>query len=602
MAARTRTIVATCIVGALLAAGCSRRDDDPGDIGAGADATTIPAVDETTADSDDGGDVVTGSTEPSETTPPTTDARQPVLGGTLVVSGESEVANPWTPGAMQCDAYCHQRARTFFEPVTALGTDGVAHPWLAESVTPNDDFTEWTVVVRDGITFHDGTPLDAAAMVQNLQEAGASLLISAALKDVAKNPDGRLKIEILDPMTFTIFTGRDGDPNDPLPWPAFDRALGTQWGLIASPVWLDGVAAGTADPTAPIGTGPFVAESYTPREKLVVVKNPNYWRTDADGVTLPYLDRIEFRVIEDPQTAAEGLVAGDIDFTTTGFAAVIADFRADPQGMVLTERREFGSTTYLLIDLDKPGALQDRDVRCALSAALDRPELIELIDAGVSTAANGLFSPGQEGYLEDNGLDIDRDVEAAAAAIAEYEQRTGTEVVVPLGVTSTAITLQTAELMQGYWSEIGVDTTIVQVPQDQFITNALFGSPDFTMYLWANHSGVNADEQFYWWHSANAAPDGQLALNFGRIRDDEVDAGLEQARSGATADDRRQGAERVNRRFADQCFQIPTVWNVVGNIRIPAVQGVGTAVVPDGTPVFEYATTSMAVLWLDPDD
>jgi peptide/nickel transport system substrate-binding protein len=592
---RMTRVVAALAVFAVVAAGCSKKNDG------GGDAATVTSAAAPTTTAASGGDGSPTTTPATSEAPATTVATAAVPGGTLLVSGESEVANPWVPGAMQCDAYCHQRARTFFEPVAARGVDGTVHGILAETITPNDAFTEWTVAVRPGIVFHDGTPLDAAAIVQNLQEAGASLLISAALKDVAKNPDGSLKIEIVDPMTFTVYTGRNGDPADPMPWPGFANTLTTQWALIASPTWLDAVAARTADASMPIGTGPFVVERYAPRDALVVTKNPDYWRTDANGVQLPYLDRIEFRVIEDPQTAAEALVAGDIDFTSTGYSAVIADFRDDAQGMVLSEKAEYGSTTYLMIDLDKAGPLQDRDVRCALSLAVDRPEMNELINAGVTTPANGLFSPGQEGHLADNGLSLDRDVEAAAAAIAAYEAETGTEVVVPLGVTSTVLNLQAAELLAGYWAEIGVDTDIVQVPQDQFITNALFGVPEFTMYLWANHAGTIADEQYYWWHSANAAPDGQLALNFGRIRDEVVDAGLEQARSGLTADERREGAEQVNRRFAEQCFQIPLSWNIIGNIRIPALQGVGTAVAPDGTPLFEYATTSMAVVWLDPD-
>ena len=68
-----------------------------------------------------------------------------------------------------------------------------------------------------------------------------------------------------------------------------------------------------------------------------------------------------------------------------------------------------------LIDLDKPGALQDQRVRCALSMAIDRQELIDLTADGILQVANGLFSPGQEGYLEDNGFDTSQRIDEAAA-------------------------------------------------------------------------------------------------------------------------------------------------------------------------------------------
>ena len=64
------------------------------------------------------------------------------------------------------------RARAFFDSVAAVGRDGRVHGVLAESIEPNDDYTEWTVTVRDGISFTDGTPVDAAAVIDNLQASG----------------------------------------------------------------------------------------------------------------------------------------------------------------------------------------------------------------------------------------------------------------------------------------------------------------------------------------------------------------------------------------------------------------------------------------------
>jgi peptide/nickel transport system substrate-binding protein len=600
MVGRARRTIAVAALAGLIAAGCSKKDDAETSSSAPADtaATTDAGGGDTTPEATTGGsdDTVapddTGTAAPDTEPASTEPAVAPQYGGTLVVSGESEVANPWTPAAMQCDAYCHQRARTFFDPIAAVGTDKLVHGVIADTISHNDDFTEWTITVRPGITFHDGTPVDAAAVVHNLQLAGQGLLISNALKDVAHLPDGSLKIDIVDPMTFTVYTGKNGNPDEPLPWPSFEYALTTQWALIASPTWLDAVAAGTADPAMPVGSGPFMVESYAPRDKLVVVRNPDYWQKDEDGNQLPYLDSIEFRVIEDPQTAEEALRANDIDMLTTGYASVISDFRNDPGDFTLTERDLYGNTNYLLIDLAKPGALQDARVRCALSKAIDRQELIDLIDDGILQVANGLFSPGQEGYLEDNGFDPAQDIEGAEALIDEYESETGEQVTVDYGTTVAQINAQTAELLKGYWAEIGVDMNIIQVPQDQFITDALFGSPDFHVFSWSNHSGVFIDEQFYWWHSHNSAPDGELALNFGRMEDPEVDAGLEEARSAPTAEGRQAAAEKVNRRFADQCFQIPISWGHTGTANDPNVLGVDNPVLPDGELALDYGVVS----------
>ena len=126
-----------------------------------------------------------------------------------------------------------------------------------------------------------------------------------------------LKIEKNGPRSFTIFTGKGGDPTKPVPWADFDAYLAGQLGLIASPTWLEAVKADPAKAAQPVGTGPFIFESYAPRDRLVVTKNPDYWMQDSEGRQLPYLDSIEFRVIEDGVTAGEALRSGEIDIFAT---------------------------------------------------------------------------------------------------------------------------------------------------------------------------------------------------------------------------------------------------------------------------------------------
>jgi peptide/nickel transport system substrate-binding protein len=591
---RTGRMLAAAVISlGLIAAACSNKKDE-GSSGGDTTETTAGGSETTAA----GG----GETSAPETTAA---AEKPVYGGTLIVSGEAEVANAWTPAAMQCDSYCQQRARSFYDPVVVIGEDLEPHGLLVESWTNNDDFTVFDFTVRSGITFHDGTPLDAAAIVKNLQVAGQGLLLGAALKDIGKNADGSLAIEATGDMTFQVKTGFNGDLAQPLPWPGMPSALGTQWGLIASPTWLDAVAAGTADPTMAVGTGPFIVESYAPRDKLVVKRNPDYWQSDADGNQLPYLDGIEFRVIEDSETAADALRSGDIDIFSTSAALVISDFREEADEFPMIEQDELTETNYILINVDKPGALQDKNVRCALSLAIDRQELIDATAGGILQPANGLFSPGQQGYLEDNGGFTDFDPDTAAAMIEEYEAANG-PVAVDYGTTTSQINAQVAELLKGYWEAIGVDFTYTQVPQDSFITNALFGDPGFFMYGWRNHAGVRVDSQYFWWHSANAAPDGQLALNFGRIRDDAVDAGLETARSSLDAAEATAAAESVNRAMAENCYQIPTSWTLWGTPHKPGVKGLGgTWMLPDGTASRDGAGFSgqfwTQTVWIDPN-
>ena len=258
-------VVAALASFALIAGACGNKKNDSS---SGTDApasatTTATAVTEAQSTATP---AVTDApaTTPPPTEPPTTVATlKAVPGGKIIVAGEAKVASPWTPAKMQCDSYCQERARTFFDPLVALGSDNKVHPFLAESVTPNADYTVWTVKMRSGIKFTDGTDVNADAAIFNLQATGTGLLVSAALTDVAKNPDKSLKIDKVDELTFTISTGKGGDAANPVSWPTFDFYLAGQWGMIASPTWLQGVAAGTADETKAVGSGPFIIDSYS---------------------------------------------------------------------------------------------------------------------------------------------------------------------------------------------------------------------------------------------------------------------------------------------------------------------------------------------------
>jgi peptide/nickel transport system substrate-binding protein len=589
------------IAGVMIAAACSDRKDSDDAVGGGGTPATSAAV-ATSASATSGPaasapattTATTGGTEPGTTAPGTTQPPatteppiEPVYGGSIVVSGEAEVANPWTPAAMQCDSYCQQRARTFYDPLVAYGDDLKIHPFLAESVEPNADYTEWTVKLRKGIKFTDGTPLDADAAIYNLQATGTGVLVAGALTDVAKVPSQadpsvmELKIEKVDDLTFTIFTGKGGDPAKPVPWVDFNAYLAGQWGLMASPTWLEQVKTNPELAAQPVGTGPFIVQSYAPRDKLVVTRNPDYWMKDANGNQLPFLDSIEFRVIEDGVTAGEALRSGEIDIFATSNANVIRDFQ-DSGDFDISLQDKLTETNFINIDQSKQNDLSDPRVRCALSMAIDRQELIDATQGGILQPANGIFSPGQQGYLKDNGLDIEQDLDGAKALIDEYESETGKQVSFQLGQTPTRTNDEIAELLIGWWNEIGVDAQALAVPQDQYITLALFGDPSYQAFLWRQHAGVGVDQQYFWWHSAGSHPDGELSLNFGRINDPVIDKNLDTARSATDPATAEAAAEAVNREFAKQCIYIPWSWTLWGIISEPSVHGLGTFVMPDG--------------------
>ncbi len=624
-------MIASTVVFGLVAAACSSDKKSAATTAPTTAATATTAAPATTtattaSSTTAGSSVTTGTTAPATTAAATTAApattaaaatsaaattvpgKKPVVGGELTMSGEAEVTNPWTPAAMQCDPYCYQRARTFFDELAIVGSDTKVHPFLAESITPNTDFTQWTIKIRSGVKFTDGTDVNADAVIRNLQTTGSGVLLAKLFGDLAKNPDGTFKMVKADDLTFTIFTGKGGDPNQPLPWPGFAYYLTLNWGLIASPKWLDEVKADPTKASQPVGSGPFTVASFTPGDSLVVVKNPNYWLKDANGIQLPYLDKVTFKVIQDSQTAQQALESGDLDMFSTSAAKVISNLRGETDKFPLREQSKYGDTYYLLIDLVKKTPLQDARVRCALSMAIDRKELIDLVGAGIVPVANGVFSPGEEGYLADNGFSTDQNLDAAKQLIADYKKATGAKSIqVELGATADVLTQQASDLLKGYWSKIGVVTKQDVVPQDQYITNALFGAPNFLMYQWRSHSGFFVDNQNFWWNSASGTTeDGKtISVNFGRLNDPSVDADLATGRSDLDPAKRKAAAEDINRTFATQCYQIPLSWTIWATANKPGVDGFDQAALPDGTTWNEAGATETggyvptAYMWRD---
>ncbi|MGI9029806.1 MAG: ABC transporter substrate-binding protein [Ilumatobacteraceae bacterium] len=614
----------------LVAAACSdKKDESTAVTGGGGAPPTVPGAATTTAagaDTTAGAETTSGEdTTPSggseETTPPddtstetttddtttddtttddtteTTDAAEavvqqtlpapegdPVPGGRLVIGGEAEVGSPWTPAASQCDSFCQMRARSFYDPLIVVDQNDEAQPFLLESIEPNEDSTVWTLKVREGISFTDGTPLNADAVMDNINRSFTGLLIAGAVSDTAKNADGTVVMEKLDDFTFTIATGKNGDINEPVSWYLFPYYLAGQGGFMASPTWLAAVDADPALATQPVGTGPFMVAEYLPGDRLRVTKNPNYWRQDEAGNQLPYLDEIEFRVIVDSQTRAAALQSGDVDMIATSDPSVVGPLSEDPAFTTLLQnvRTETG---YLLFHLTQP-VLQSREVRCALNQAIDKQDLVDVVYGGYAIPSDQMFTPGQDGYLEDNGAP-GFDPAAAAAAIEAYEAANG-PVTVNYSTVPTGTNRALADYFTQKWAEIGVDTAISTIEQSQIITDALFGAPGFGAFAWRNHAGLFAETQYFWWHGfasdayGKQTADGELSLNFGRQNDPVINDLLDQLRITEDEAERTALAQEVNRQFATECWTLPiqqTQWGI--HLR-PGVANIGRDPLPDG--------------------
>ncbi len=196
-----------------------------------------------------------GST-PSNTAaaPETTTTLAPVKGGRLVfgLTGETD---GWLPQAARWSPSSDNVAKAVFDPLVALGADESVQPYLAQSFTPAADFRSWQIKVRPNVKFHDGTPFDAAALVQNLEADRTSPLVGSAFKPITA-------VEKVDDLTAKVTMSSQ--------WANFPSLFLTQAGFMVAPAQI-----AAQDTRHPVGTGPFVFDTWTPDKSLKLNRNPS---------------------------------------------------------------------------------------------------------------------------------------------------------------------------------------------------------------------------------------------------------------------------------------------------------------------------------------
>ena len=287
-------------------------------------------------------------------------------------------------------------------------TEDVVEPWLAERWSSDDDGRTHTLTLRDGLTFSDGAPFTSADVLFSFEalydeRVGSTLADSLLI-------DGRpIGVEAPDATTVVV--------RFPVPYSPGLRLLDSVPMLprhLLEPALRAGTfqdAWGLATPPAEMaGLGPFVLESYRPGQRLVFARNTRYWRSDAAGVPLPYLDRITLEIVADQNAEMLRLETGEVDFISSGIRAedVGSLSRAAEAGQVQLLHLGVGLDADFLAFNLQPAAmtddprqpwLQSLDWRIAVSHAVDRAAFADTIYLGLAEPVFGPITPGNRTWF-----------------------------------------------------------------------------------------------------------------------------------------------------------------------------------------------------------
>lgn len=507
-------------------------------------------------------------------------AGEPTPGGKVIYGLEAENSGGWCLAEGQLAISGIQVARAIYDTLTVPNEKAEYVPFLAETVEPNEDFTEWTITIREGVKFHDGTDLNAEVVKNNLDafrgqyEGRNPLLFTFVLDNVTD-------VQTTDDMTVVVTTET--------PWPSFDAYLFSSGRLgIMAQAQLDD--ADTCD-TNLIGTGPFKKKSWTVNESFVASKNEDYWQKDADGNQLPYLDEIEFRPIVEGEARVNALLGGDINAMHTSGAEQIDALQIEEENgaINLVESTEYAEVSYGMFNT-KQAPFDNPIARQAAAYALDRDTLNDVRNLGLFDMASGPFAEGEIGYLEDAGFP-EYDLEKAKELVAQYEQETGEPLAFTLTTANDASTVATAQYIQESAEQAGMDVSLKQVEQAALINTALGG--DWQAMSWRNHPGGNPDSQYVWWKSG-------MPTNFGGINDPELDELLDQGRATSDEAERQEIYEEINRLFSEKVYNLWLNWTQWDVGTATDVFGVFGPQLPDGSVPFGGLATGHSVsgMWV----
>jgi peptide/nickel transport system substrate-binding protein len=349
-------------------------------------------------------------------------------GGRLVVAlrDEPKTLNPLTAvdspsreviSVMQADLVHINRASQLTEPA------------LAKSWKISPDGLQYTLILRQGLRFSDGHPLDADDVLfsfrvyldENVHATQRDLLIVGGKPITARKVDEQtLVFQFTKPygVEERLFDGFAILPRHLLEKPYQEGKLGQLW-----------------TPSTPAsewaGLGPFRLKEYTPGQKLVLERNPYYWKTDAKGNRLPYLDELVFLFVPSADAQVLRFQSGETDIISRIGAENFSVLSRQQRGYTMADAGPGLEYNFLFFNLNNLGEKSSpemarkqkwfRDVkfRRAVSAAVDRDAIVRLVYQGRGAALWGPVTPGNRRWVNTSIPHLPRSLERARALLKE---------------------------------------------------------------------------------------------------------------------------------------------------------------------------------------
>jgi len=547
---------ATSVLGALLAAcgGSSTATDTPkpaATTGASPAATTGAAPAATTGAASAAPAATTGAA-PAATTgaapvaTPAQAASAVKKGGTLKagLSGSDILSlDPLTSGAfIDREVYYN-----IYDSLVAMDSNVQIIPALAEKWETPDPKT-YIFHLRQGVKFHDGTDFNADAVKVNIMRylTDPKSLRKAEIDTITS-------VDVMDPYTvkFTLKTAFA-----PLLATLVDRA-----GMMLSPTAIQTLGPdGLVQKPVGAGTGAFKFVEWAKNDHITVDRNPNYWKKDASGTQLPYLDKIIYRPIADTTVLLANVKTGDLDATFGIAGKDVAGVKSGNE-LVLKDSAGIGFTGFQFNVAKEP--FNKKEFRQAFAEALDRDQILKTVNFSVGQTAQGPIPPSSWAY-DPNFKPYTGTIDKAK----EYLKAGGSpngfacELLIASGSPTTT---QLAQLVKDQVAKAGINVTITQEEAAKSSADQMSGNFQVVPFGWSGR--IDPDGNIY----NNFHTGG--GLNYGKYSSPQADDLMEKARAAGDQAERKSLYQQAQKLIVDDAAHAFYYFAPAYLITRPNVQG-----------------------------
>ncbi len=368
-----------------------------------------------------------------------------------------------------------------YDRLVHLDAESNPIPGLAESWEYGADGMTLTFHLRQGVTFHDGTAFDAAAVKANIERAKTveGSVVTADLEPIAS-------VDVVDPATVQLNLTA---PNAALLGILSDRA-----GAMVSPAAFDKPDLDRA----PVGTGMYTVSDYRPGDRIVFTRYDGYWDRAAQGAA-----EIDYILMGESTTRLNALRSGELD------AAVIDPGEveeAEANGMTVSQRSTVQYQQMYMNRAEPP--FDDVNVRRALNYAIDRQGIVDAVDFGFGEPNSQIFPQGYWAFNEEIGTDFytyDPDKARELLAASGHPDGFTFDMLLPTPGTPPQI----AEILQASFAELGITMNIIETPAQE-VADRFFVRQDVATLLgvWTGRADPSMTTSLRWTSTGFTNPGG----------------------------------------------------------------------------------------------